>query len=187
MGSDFGVSSGYLEGYTDLKDDERIDLDFKEYFTKLEQLKSIDRQIAEFEIYIRDLQHSIKTSSFGVDDSLPTPKTDDIVSSSRNIQSYIEQKFISQIDELEKQVRQYNRELFRLKSDRNKIILSISNINVFYNMLHSDFKKILTYKFYDNKTLLEIGIENNCSEATIRKKIKKIRKSYNDYCKSIFV
>lgn len=175
-----------LNGYDELKNCDKIDLDFTTYFSKKEKIKSIEKQTLFLENSNVNLRHSISHTSFDVDYSLPTgSSTGERVSSGNNTESYIEKKFVNEINNLEKLIDANNKKIFELVHTKNKIMLEISDMNIFIDMMSDFYTDILSKKYIEKKTLLEIGIDLNCSEGTIRKYIKTIKKSYKDYKKSL--
>lgn len=173
-----------LEGYDALKDDEVIDIDFKEYYKKKEQIKLIDCEIAKFESYNINLQYSIQ--NIELDDNLPNISLGDRITSSASSDSYFEKDMIRKIKKLEKLIEENEKKIFQLSNSRNMLNLKISNMSIFINVLDAELKKLIEKRYISNKTLLEISIEENISEGTIRNKIKKIKNSYKDYIQSIY-
>lgn len=175
----------FLEGYSDIEVIEseygNIDNEFKGYYSKKKIIKSIDIQILLLERSNEDLQYSIDNTSFTVDTDLPSGNAGERVGGSNSTESYIEKKFIVGVERLEKRINDNNKKIFELKDMKNKIIIENLQITLFMGMSSNYHKDILYKKYVEEKTLLEIGIDLNCSEGTVRKHIKKIMKSYKDF------
>lgn len=174
-----------LDGYNELKSYDKIDVDFTIYFSKKEKIKSIEKQLISIENSNKDLEYSINNITFEIDDSLPSMSAGERVSTSHSTESYIEKKFTTEINKLEKLIESNNKKIFELVHIKNKIMLEISDMNIFIDMMSDFYSDILYKKYVDKKTLLEIGIDLNCSEGTVRKYIKNIKKSYREYTKSL--
>lgn len=174
-----------LIGYENLDDCDKIDIDFASYFSKKEKIKSIERQINSLENSNKDLHYSIQHTNFIISDSLPSGGFGERTSGGNTTESYIEKKFVVEIEKLERLIDKNNKKIFELIHSKNKIILEISDMNIFIDMMTDFYGDVIRKKYVEQKTLLEIGIDLNCSEGTVRKHLKKIKKSYRDYKKNL--
>lgn len=177
-----------LDGYEEVKNSNKVYVDFKNYFSKKKKINSIERQISQLENSNRDIQYSIQHTTFQVDDTLPSNGGfEEKTSTSRNIESYIEKKFIDQILSLEKIITKNEKKIFELINIKNILILEITDMSIFIDILGDEYREILDKKFIDGMTLLAIGIELNCSEGCVRKKIEKIKYDYRKFKKSMYI
>ena len=164
-----------------------IEKDFNDYFSKKKMIEAITKQIAKLETYNRDYEYSIKNLNFKIDTDLPSNILSEYTSKTFNTESYIEKKFVAQINQFYEFIENNNKKIFDFTLQKNNIILEVSDTNIFFSLLSKQSQQILSLKFSEKKTLKFIGIELNISEGTARKYLNEIKNAYIKFKKSIGV
>lgn len=170
-----------LDGYENLKEDTKIDIDFKKYFKIKDKIKSIETEIEKFTSYNLNLQRSINNTNVNLSYDISGIQSGEKVTTSANGDSYFEKELIQKISRIELSIEQNKEKIIELIAHKNSLMLKISNINVFIGTLNEEYKNLLLKRYSKDKTLLEIGIETSCSEGNVRKQIIKIKDMYRAY------
>ncbi len=142
----------------------------RDYFDKKELISQTKIQLPLLLENINRLENELKASKIDFNYEYVKGQSFDgpAITGSFNTESYIERNMINAFNKKENTINNYKEKYSMLEANLEKLKLDIIDMDICIKSLNPLFQDIVALKYKDKCTNLEISIEMNTSETTVR-------------------
>ncbi|WP_027624395.1 hypothetical protein [Clostridium lundense] len=140
------------------------------YYYHIKTIEKFKNQVVILWKQKEDIEEDIQNTNITLEGGIKSISYGEKVQNSFDSTSYAEKEAIRAIEKLEKELVYKKQKILKLHTRIREIEVIIGDIDYNINLLEEDDRKLLRYKYGDNKSVEEISIIFNMSRATAYRK-----------------